>query len=753
MLNNEPIYPRTTMANSWRCVLIGGESLLIQCAEILEQRGHAVAAIVSGRPAIRKWAAARGVRVLADAAALRAAGDLGRIDYLFSVTNLSVLPADVLAMPVRGAINFHDGPLPEYAGLNTPVWALLNGETAYGITWHTMTAQVDQGDILVQKRFALGDADTSLTLNTRNYEAAIEGFEELMAGLEAGTLVGQPQTRALERYYGRKDRPEAACAIRWDQPSDRIATLVRALDFGTYANPIGTAKLSVAGRVLLVAATEKAATSSGAQPGTVVAADLSGITVATADGDLRLTRLEATCGRAVSAGEAQSEFGLRAGTRLDVPSADAVARLSGLNAEVCPHEGFWLRRLETQETVELPTIDRSAPPQPAQWTHLDAAHPAGAGERGDTLVAAALGLLARLADKDAFDVGFADTALADQVGADGAWFAAQVPLRAEIDFALPFARLRDAVAAERAQLRRRGTFATDAVARTPELRAMAVARDPRVLPVSVLLVRSLDAAAGRPGNELTVAFTDDGRASRWVFDAAKLSRGQVQALQAQFAELLAAADADAQRPLAELPLLDAALRHRVLDDWNATAAPVRADACVHRLFAEQAARTPDRDAVTCNGVTLTYAELDRRSSQLARRLSALGVGPDSLVGLMAERSVELIVGLIGIHKAGGAYVPLDPTYPRDRIAYMVEDAGLRHLHFRLHRQAQGRDGAAWATSSTFLLAWTNVVIPHDPPAGTWLAVTSTSFDISVLELFWTLARGFKVVIFDDKDAR
>jgi methionyl-tRNA formyltransferase len=515
------------MANSWRCVLIGGESLLIQCAEILEQRGHAVAAIVSGRPAIRKWAASRGVRVLADAAALRAAGDLGRIDYLFSVTNLSVLPADVLALPVRGAINFHDGPLPEYAGLNTPVWALLNGETAYGITWHTMTAQVDQGDILVQKRFTLGDADTSLTLNTRNYEAAIEGFEELMAGLEAGTLAGQPQTRALERYYGRKDRPEAACAIRWDQSADRIATLVRALDFGTYANPIGAAKLSIGGRVLLVAAVENVATPSGAEPGTVVAADLSGITVATADGDLRLTRLEVSCGRAVSAGEAQTEFGLRAGARLDVPAADAVARLSALNAAVCPNESFWLRRLETQETVELPTIDRSAPPQPAQWTHLDAEHPAAGGDRGDTLVAAAVGLLARLADKDAFDVGFADPALTDQVGPDGAWFATQVPLRSQIDFSLPFAHLRDAVAAERALLRRRGTHATDAVARTPELRAMAVARDPRVLPVSVLIVRSLDAAAARPGNELTVAFTEDGRASRWLFDAAKLSRGQV----------------------------------------------------------------------------------------------------------------------------------------------------------------------------------------------------------------------------------
>lgn len=787
------------MANSWRCVLIGGESLLIQCAEILEQRGHSVVAVVSHRSSIRKWAAGRGVRVLHDVAALRAAAELRPIDYLFSVTNLSVLPADVIELPVRGAINFHDGPLPEYAGLNTPVWALLNGEKNYGITWHRMTTAVDQGDILVQRRFAIAAGETSLTLNTKCYEAAIEGFEALMTGLEAGDLVGQPQPRALEHYYGRKDRPSAACALRWDEPAGRAATLVRALDFGTYANPIGAPKAAVGGRLLLVSEAAVLDTASGAAPGTVIGADVNTLTVATADRDLRLLRMEALDGKPLGAGQLQAEWGLVPGARFDVLASRDAESISAINAALSANEGYWLRRLEMQDGVELPYIDRSVAAVRERVEHADATHsaPRSAVDVADTLLAALVGLLARLTDKDSFDLGFADEALRERVGIYGAWFAPQVPLRAAVDFGLPFAHLRAAVAAERAEVRRHGTYATDLVARTPELRALAATRDPRVLPVAVLLVADLDEARALPGSELTVAFTPDGQASRWFYDAAKLSRQQVTAMQSQFAQLLAAADADPQRPLAELPLLDAAARERVLDDWNATAAPARVDACVHGLIAEQVARTPEHPALTCEGRTLSYLELDRRANQLARRLAALGVGPDTLVGLMAERSVELIVGLLAIHKSGGAYVPLDPAYPRDRIAYMVDDAKVPVLltQERLrgdlpkHRakvicldsdwpsiateSPEPFDGGAEPHHLAYVIYTSGstgkpkgVMVEHrnvvnffagmdrhlgDDAPGTWLAVTSLSFDISVLELCWTLTRGYHVVMSSDED--
>jgi amino acid adenylation domain-containing protein len=137
-------------------------------------------------------------------------------------------------------------------------------------------------------------------------------------------------------------------------------------------------------------------------------------------------------------------------------------------------------------------------------------------------------------------------------------------------------------------------------------------------------------------------------------------------------------DAAAERPearLGELPRLGAAERHQLLLEWSDTAvSPAREAACLHELFEAQARRTPRHVAVSCAGEVLTYAELDERSNQLAHALRDLGVGPDVRVGVCMERSIELMVALLGTLKAGGAYVPIDPESPRERILAMIEDA-------------------------------------------------------------------------------
>jgi len=138
--------------------------------------------------------------------------------------------------------------------------------------------------------------------------------------------------------------------------------------------------------------------------------------------------------------------------------------------------------------------------------------------------------------------------------------------------------------------------------------------------------------------------------------------------------LLRSAVADPDRPIALLPLLTDAERRQILIEWNATAAPFDAERCIHDCFEDQVRRTPYATAVAFGDQSLTFDELNRRANQLAHLLRSYGVGPDVLVGLSVERSVDLIVGLIGILKAGGAYVPLDPIYPAQRLAWMVEDS-------------------------------------------------------------------------------
>ena len=151
-------------------------------------------------------------------------------------------------------------------------------------------------------------------------------------------------------------------------------------------------------------------------------------------------------------------------------------------------------------------------------------------------------------------------------------------------------------------------------------------------------------------------------------------RATVESLAARLIRLFEAAVADPDRAIGRLDILDAAERHTILRDWNDTARPIPA-ATLPQLFEAQVAQSPDAIAVVFEEQRLTYGELDARANQLAHHLRELGVGPEVVVGLCVERSLEMVVGLLGILKAGGAYLPLDPAYPQERLAFMLEDAG------------------------------------------------------------------------------
>ena len=141
-----------------------------------------------------------------------------------------------------------------------------------------------------------------------------------------------------------------------------------------------------------------------------------------------------------------------------------------------------------------------------------------------------------------------------------------------------------------------------------------------------------------------------------------------------FKILLEGIVANPEQRISDLPILSEAEKHQLLVEWNETKRDYPKDKCVHQLFEEQVKRTPEAVAVVFEEQQLTYRELNSRANQLAHYLKKLGVGPEVLVGICVERSLEMIVGLLGVLKAGGAYVPLDPGYPKERLAFMLEDA-------------------------------------------------------------------------------
>ena len=269
--------------------------------------------------------------------------------------------------------------------------------------------------------------------------------------------------------------------------------------------------------------------------------------------------------------------------------------------------------------------------------------------------------------------------------------------------------------------------------------------------------------------------------------------GTVERLLGHFRTLLEAVTDNPDRSISLLPLLTQQEHMRIVSDWNATGDEYPKDRYIHQLFEEQVVRTPDATAVVFNDRELSYAGLNRLADGLAGRLRARGAGPDTLVAICVERSLEMIVGLLAILKAGAAYVPLDPAFPAERLAFMLEDSEAAVLVTQHHLQdlfpgktavicldndatehgfGHQPDASAPRTENLAYVLYTSgstgrpkgVMVSHKNVVnffagmdralgrepGVWLAVTSISFDISVVELFWTLTRGFKVVILADQ---
>lgn len=260
-------------------------------------------------------------------------------------------------------------------------------------------------------------------------------------------------------------------------------------------------------------------------------------------------------------------------------------------------------------------------------------------------------------------------------------------------------------------------------------------------------------------------------------------------LQKRLLHLLEAVMADPECRIGDLPLLTPEERRRVVEDWNDTAMALPSEPCVHALLAERAALSPAAVAVESAGRALAYGELDRRAGRLARHLRSLGVGPGTLVGLCVERSVEMVVAMLGILKAGGAYVPLDGAMPTARLARILENAAPTVVLSQRSLAGILPDGpalvvlvddVAWeaegpglseavAGDSPAYLMYTSgstgepkgVEIPHRAlancllhfsrclevaPRDVWLATTTVSFDISGLEIWLPLLCGARLVV-------
>ncbi|MCP5094517.1 MAG: AMP-binding protein, partial [Chloroflexi bacterium] len=288
----------------------------------------------------------------------------------------------------------------------------------------------------------------------------------------------------------------------------------------------------------------------------------------------------------------------------------------------------------------------------------------------------------------------------------------------------------------------------------------------------------------------------DGLRATLYFNEDLFTQESAAQLLRHYEALLHAVVQQPDQSIARLPLMTAKEQQKLLEMGCDTAVPYPNHHCVHYLIEEQATRTPDSAAITFESDTISYHDLNQRANQLARHLQYFGIVPDTCIGIYMTRSIDMVIAVLAVLKAGGAYLPLDPTYPQQRIAFMIEDAAVPVIltqssladQLPTHSAHMVRVDGDWplvkrhctenpittvtAAHLSYLIytsgstgkpkgvmvehrnvvnffAGMDAVIPQNNK-NSWLSVTSLSFDISVLELLWTLARGFHIVLMADK---
>ncbi len=278
-----------------------------------------------------------------------------------SVSSLSLsltLSLKVIDLPRVAAVNYHDSPLPAYAGVNATAWAIANGETSHAVSFHLIVEEVDAGDILCQVPVTIDPDDTTFSLNLKCFEAATAGFSSLVEDINSKKIRYTKQDLSKRSYYPLYKRHDQMCILSFSLPASAIYNLIRSLQFGKgYANPLGTPKiLFPSGSLFIVPDALISSEKSPYPPGTIVTASPKGICVTTASTDLVFPIIWSLTGVIEDMEEFIQRERIIPGVTLPEVTSDQAKEINEKYIIAAKKEAFWSKVIRGYQPTMLPKL-------------------------------------------------------------------------------------------------------------------------------------------------------------------------------------------------------------------------------------------------------------------------------------------------------------------------------------------------------------------------------------------------------------
>lgn len=682
--------------------LLGEDTLLIQCVDIIQKSGQRVEFIISLNPKIKLWSEAQGIQFFETLEAAETSC-LGPIHYL---VNLSP------SLNFFNRTHFTETPTLYYSNSRSLIYSdyiysytVWNDEIEHQLSWRLQEKSFLQEHLLLNEFIVpIEKSETAYSLKEKCQEQGLFFFSNIIK--ELGKELSSKQSIAEKKQRLKISLPLenqnqlgiflSNTFVNWNHSAAHIERMFRALSFAEHSNPLGLLKLILDDEIIFIRNLRVLKTQSKLVPGTILSIFANELHIATATHNIMISDLYSIENTPVSITQLSNTHNLVKGCQLNDSNPILIENFVKIASTSLTNESFWVKVLakimpgQPPLSINIKEVKQNEA-QLISHTKVDTTlllglnrfvrleqPDSGQSDNAMTLLGVILVYFYRINNYKNFTLKFSDPDLHHYKGKLKDFFASQLPFSIDFKPGMSFADALASVFSNMKQLKEKGTYGRDIILRYPEL---VHTEEPSLLSIvfasdinnfSLSEVESLTLVIHPSGSEFAL-FT---RAKNFLPSSNTLVANSP----SHIITLLAAVSENPEITLNKVSFLTPAERQEILFERNNTDVNFENhDKPIHYFFEEQVLTRPNHIAITFENHSLSYFELDQRANQVAQYLIGRNISSGNVVALLAKRSLEMVIGILGILKSGAAYLPLDPNYAEERLTYMLTNSQAKLL--------------------------------------------------------------------------
>lgn len=674
------------------CFLIGEDHLIIECADVLINKQYSIVGMISSQDQTKDWAHRHSIPLFKSFEDAESILSKVNIDYLFSIVNSKIIPNMLLDRVRKLSINYHHSPLPQYAGVNAPSWAILNNEKKHGVTWHVMNDIIDSGDLLKQALFTIEDHETALSLNLKCYQNALALFENLASELPNNKPKRIPQELDKRSYYTLNHKPEGNGWIDWHSLGEKIERYFRAFYLGAHDNRLSLLKFNLHNDIFIINELKLSNDFSKNAPGTINEINPFYWKISTASKDVIITQVVTQDGKNCTLEELAKKYHINKATILQSPTIINIKLFESVSTSLFKYESYWIKKLANFKSAEIPFLsttctnteeDKSFKSiQFIELTDILLSKIQKISNHQDMLpffLTIWLIYLYRLGNNENLGIALSHPELYQHQEIRN-FFATQVPFLIHFGDEMSFEEIFYLVIKKIQLVKDKKTYLKDVF-----FRYQSLANKTLFFPIAVMLEDSESLAMNKLDSTIVFKISMLHKRLEWfiensVIEQSKNLQAFVNNSSNHFCTLMAAIISNPRIAIQDLPLLTSHEKQMQLVAWNNTRANYPREKNICFLLDEQVCRTPNTIALQFNNLSVSYYALKIHVDNLAHYfIKNLSIKPQQPVIIHMDRGFEWIISLLAILKIGAIYVPVVSNTPLQRFKLILKDSNALYI--------------------------------------------------------------------------